>query len=130
MQRLQVRASKLIENARYEDGWNCNWLDVKSLISFDLGVITYKILHGLCPENLRHKFAERSMISEYKARNHRDVQSVEVTLKYAKISFYFSGVKNWSGIPGNIREQESLAPLRKRFRKYLQNQQGPNTTLW
>ena len=35
LQRLQIRARKLTENAKYKDGWNCNWLDVKSLISFD-----------------------------------------------------------------------------------------------
>ena len=122
LQRLQIRARKLIESANYEDGWSCNWLGVKSLISLDLRVMTYKILHGLCPENLRHKCVERSMISEYKARNNRDVQSIKVKLECAKISFYFSGVKNWNDIPGNIREQESLAPFKKRFRKYLQNQ--------
>ena len=74
LQRLQIRARKLIENAKYKDGWNCNWLDVKSLISFDQGVITYKILHGLCPEKLRHKCVERSMISEYGTRNRKDLQ--------------------------------------------------------
>ena len=29
LQKLQIRARKLIENAKYRDGWNCNWLDVK-----------------------------------------------------------------------------------------------------
>ena len=130
LQRLQIRARKLIENAKYKDGWNCNWLDVKSLISFDQGVMTYKILHGLCPDNPRHKFVERAMVSEYKTRNHRDLQIPIVRLEYAKRSFYFSGVKNRNDIPGNIREQESLARFKKRFRKYLQNLQGPNTTPW
>jgi len=43
-------------------------------------------------------------------------------------AFYFSGVKNWNDIPGNIREQESLA----RFKRDLEskNLQGPNTTSW
>ena len=30
LQRLQIRARKLLENVKYKDGWNCNWLDVKS----------------------------------------------------------------------------------------------------
>ena len=119
LQILQIRARKLIENAKYKNGWNCNWLDVKSLISFDQGVMTYKILHGLCPDNLRHRFVERSMVSEYKTRNHRDLQITKVRLEHAKRSFYFSGIKNWNDIPGNIREQE-----------YLQNLQDPNTTPW
>ena len=94
LQRLQTRAKKLMANAKYKDGWTCKWLSVKSLISFDQGVMTYKTLHDLFPENLRHKFTERSMISEYRTRNHGDLQIPKVRLEYAKRSFYFSGVKS------------------------------------
>ena len=79
--------------------------------------MTYKILHGLCPDNLRHKFVERSIVPEYKTRNHRDLQIPKVRLEYAERSFYFSGVKNLNDIPGNIPDQESLACFKKRFRK-------------
>ena len=130
LQRLQIRARKLIENAKYKDGWNCNWLDVKSLISFDQGVRTYKILHCLCPYNFHHKFGERYLISEYRTRNRRDLQIPKIRLEYAKRSFYFSGVKNWNDIPVSIREQESLARFKKRFRKHFQNLPGPNTSPW
>ena len=87
LQRFHIRARKLIESAKYKDGWNCSWLDVKSLISFAQGVMTYKILHGLCPDNLRHKLVERSMVSEYKTRSHRNLQIPKVRLEYAKRSF-------------------------------------------
>ena len=93
------------------DGWACKWLTVKSLISFDQGVMTYKILHDLCPENLRHKFTERSMISEYRTRNRGNLQIPKVWLEYAKRSFYFSGVKNWNDIPHSVREREPIARL-------------------
>ena len=63
LQRLQIRARKLIENAKFTNGWNCIWLDVESLISFDQGVMTDKTLHGLYPDNLSHEFVERSMVS-------------------------------------------------------------------
>ena len=63
-------------------------------------------------------------------RNHRDLKIPKVRLEYAKIRFYFSGVKNSNDIPGNIREQESLARFTKTFGKYLQNLQDPNTTHW
>ena len=49
--------------------------------------MTYKILDGLCPDNRRHTFAERSMASEYKTRNHRDLQIPKLRLEYAKRSF-------------------------------------------
>ena len=131
LQRLQTRAKKLIANAKYKDGWTCKWLSVKSLISFDQGVMTYKILHDLCPENLLHKFTERSMISEYRTRNYGDLQIPKVRLEYAKRSFYFSGVKNWNDIPDNIRERDSIARFRTGLRDYLLNlSQDPNTTPW
>ena len=92
--------------------------------------MTYKILHGLCPYNPRHTSIERFMVSEYKTKNHRDLQIPKIKLGYAKRSFYFTGVKNWNDIPGNIREQESLARFEKRFKKYLQNLEDPNMTSW
>ena len=113
LQRLQISARKLIKNAKYKDGWNCNWLDVKSLISFHQGVTTYKILHVLCPDNLCYKFVERPTTSEHGTRNRRGLQIPKVRLEYAERSFYFSGFKNWNDIPGNIREQESLALFKR-----------------
>ena len=90
-------------------------------MSFDQGVTTYKILHVLCPDNLCYKFLERPKISEYGTRNHRDLQIPKVRLEYAERSFYFSGVKNWNDIPGNIREQELLA----RFKRDLESTKNP-----
>ena len=113
LQWLQIRARKLIQDTKCKEGWNCKWLNVKSLISFDQGVMTYKIMHGLCPESIRHKFVERSMVSEYGTRNHRNLQIPKVWLEYAKRSSYYSGVKNWNDIPDNIREQKSIARLKK-----------------
>ena len=92
--------------------------------------MTYKILHDLCPENLRHKFTERSMITDYRTRNHGDLQIPKVRLEYAKRSFYFSGAKNWNDIPDNIRERESVARFKTGFREYLLNLQDLNTTPW
>ena len=62
---LNCNDYRQLVNAKYENGWTCEWLFVKSLISYDHTVMTYKILHDLCPENLRHKFTKRSTISVY-----------------------------------------------------------------
>ena len=70
-----------------------NVLDVKSLISFDHRIMTYKLLHGLFLENLCYKFVERFTISEYTMRNHRDIQIPKDGLEYAKRTLYYSGVK-------------------------------------
>ena len=93
--------------------------------------MTYKILDDLCPENRRHKFTERSMISEYRTRKRGDLEIPKVRLEYAKRSFYFSGVKNWNDIPDNVRERDSIARFRTGLRDYLLNlSQDPNTPPW
>ena len=43
----------------------CDWLPVKELIRYDRLVMTHKILHGNCPDNLQNKFMRRSQISSY-----------------------------------------------------------------
>ena len=59
------------------------------------------------------------------------ITQIKVRLEYAKRCFYFSGVKNWNNIPNNIREEESIARFRTRFREYLVNLSlDPNTTAW
>ena len=52
LQRLQTRARTLIEGSRLRDGWRCNWLSVQNLIKFDRAVMIYKMMNGLCPDNL------------------------------------------------------------------------------
>ena len=92
---LQIRARKLIEEAKYKDGWNCNWMDVKSLISIYQRFMTYKILHGQPPDNLRRKFVVRSMISEYGTRYRRDLRILKVRLEYASEIFTSRVSKMW-----------------------------------
>ena len=48
--------------------------------AFEQGVQTWKIVHGLWPKSVRHKFVERSMVSEYKTRNHRALKIRRVML--------------------------------------------------
>ena len=68
LQRLQNRAHRLIECARYKDGWECDWLNVRNLLRYERLIATYKINNGLCPEILKNKFTPRSNISKYNTR--------------------------------------------------------------
>ena len=52
------------------------------------------------------------MISEYRTRNHEDLQVPTARLEYANRSFYFFGVKNRNDNPDNSREKELIARFR------------------
>ena len=73
LQRLQSRAKFLTEDAKYKDGWVCDTLPVKELIRYDRLVMTNKIFHRNCPDNMQNKFMRRSQLSSYSTRNSQNL---------------------------------------------------------
>ena len=103
LQRLQTKARTLIESSRLKDGCSCNWLSVSNLITFDRGVMIYKIMNGLCPDNLRGRIVTRSQISNYQTRYQLDLDTPRQNLEFSKSSFFYFDAKTWNEIPLEIR---------------------------
>ena len=47
----------------------------------------YKIINGLCPDNLKGRLATRSQISNYSTRNYLDLDIPRQNLEFSKKSF-------------------------------------------
>ena len=110
LQRLQTRARTLIESSRLKDGWSCNWLSVSNLIIFNRAAMIYKIMNGLCPDNLRGRLITRSQISNYPTRNQLDLDTPRQNLEFSKNCFFYSGPKTWNEVPLEIRMSSTIAP--------------------
>ena len=121
LQRLQTRARTLIEGSRLKDGWRCNWLSVQNLIKFDRVVMIYKIMNGLCPDNLRGRLVTRSQISSYQTRNQLDIDTPRQNLEFSKNSFFYSGAKTWNEIPSEIRTSSTITLFKRKLKEFLQN---------
>ena len=93
LQRLENRARTLIEGSRLKDGWRCNWLSVSNLIKFDRAVMIYKIINGLCPDNLKGRLVTRSQISNYSTRNCLHLDIPRQNLQLSKNSFFYCGAQ-------------------------------------
>ena len=65
LQRLQTRALKIIRNAKIKDTWSCPGMNGENIICFDRNVMTYKIIHKLCPNSFLEKYKPRSSFSSY-----------------------------------------------------------------
>ena len=102
----------MIESSRLKDGWNCNWLSVSNLIMFDRAVMIYKIMNGLCPDNLRGRLVTRSQISNYPTR-----QSLEFSIS----SFFYSGAKTWNEIPLEIRMSSTITTFKRKLKEFLKS---------
>ena len=68
----------------------------------------FKISNKICPESLRDKFAERSMISKYGTRNKTDLQIPRLNLDFSRKCFIYTGLKTWNCIPIHIRGSNTL----------------------
>ena len=78
--------------------------------------MTYKILHILCLENFRHKFTERSKISEYRTRNRGDLQIAKVRLELEKKSEVSTSLVSKTGMISLTtfeKKNQSLVVLRQ-----------------
>ena len=121
LQSLQTRVRTLLESSRLKDGWGCNWLSVSSLIIFDRAVMIYKVMNGLCPDNLRGRLITRSQISNYSTRNQLDLDTPRQNLEFSKSSFFYSGVKTWNEIPLEIRMSSTITIFKRKLKEFLQN---------
>ena len=83
--------------------------------------MTYKIMNKLCPENLLDKYFQRSSISSYKTRNHKDLEIPRYRLEYPKKGFHYAALKAWSEIPLAIHESPTLNCLNKQLKTYLES---------
>ena len=63
----------------------------------------YKIMNGLCQNNLRGRLVTRSQISHYPTRNQIDLDIPGQSLELSKSGFFYSGAKTWNEIPFEIR---------------------------
>ena len=88
---------------------------------FDRAVMIYKIMNGLCPDNLRVRLVTRSQISNYPIRNHLDLDTPRQNLEFSKSSFFYSGAKIWNEIPLEIRMNSTITISKRKLKEFLKN---------
>ena len=80
----------------------------------------YKIMNGLCPDNLRWRLVTRSQISNYPKRSQLDLDTTWQSLEFSESSFFYSCAKKWNEIPLEIRMSSTITMLKKKLKEFLQ----------
>ena len=94
LQSLQTRALEIIKSAKIKDTLSCPWMSVENTICFDRNVMTYKIVHKLCPDSLLGKYKPRANISSYNTINSQDLHIPKHRTEHYKKSFHYSALKD------------------------------------
>ena len=94
---------------------------LKGFNRYERKMMTYKIINGLCPENLFDKYLSRSCFSSYNTRNARDLQIPRCSTEFFKKSFHYTSIQNWNDKPSMIRELPTLNRFKQKLQTHLKS---------
>ena len=119
LQRLQTQALKIIRNAKIIDTWSYPGMNVENIICFDRNVMTYEIMHKLCPNSFLEEYKPRSSFLSYNTRNSQNLQIPKHRTERYKESFHYSALKEWNNTPRDIRKLPTINTFKRQLKFYM-----------
>ena len=125
LQRIQNTAARLITGTKHYESIKpalreLHWLPIESRIIFKLLLITFKIIHGLCPAYLS------PLLQQYcPQRNLRSSSKLLFTVPivnsvtYGERAFSFSAPKLWNTLPNSVKNAPSLSTFKSALKTFL-----------
>ena len=120
LQKVQNAAARLVTRKRKRDSVShtlreLHWLNVESRIIFKVILIVYKVIHGICSENL---------VVRYKQYNCRPndfllLETKVVKTRYGRRTFDYAGPRLWNALPLEVRTIESIDTFKKKLKTIL-----------
>ena len=119
LQKLQNAAARLISKRRkrqsVRDVLNTlHWLPVEKRIIFKILIITFKIIHGLAPENLTN-------LISFRCADTLILNNIFLDTSYGRQSFSYAAPRYWNSLPGNIRFSTTIENFKRLTKTYLFN---------
>ena len=121
LQRLQTQAIKIVRNAKIKDTWSCPGMNVENIICFDRNVMTYKIMHKLCPSSFLEKYKPRSSFSSYNTRNSQNLQIPKHRTERYKKNSHYSAFKECNNTPRYVRELPTINTFKRQLKVYMKS---------
>ena len=120
LQKVQNAAARLVTRKGKRESISStltglHWLNVDSRIIFKMILIVYKVVKGLCSENLK---------VSYKFHNCRPndfllLETRSVKTKYGGCTFEYAGSGLWNALPLELRTVESIEIFKKQLKTLL-----------
>ena len=129
LQCLQNRVARAIAFQRYDEANHRNilndfeWLNIRHLIDYDVGVLMYKTVNGHGPEIRKAAFHDISSIHEHATRSavKGDLFVPRKTTSIAQQAVSVAGPRLWNMIPSTIRNAQSTDTFKVRLKEHYLN---------
>ena len=120
LQKVQNSAARLVLGRRKRDSARealreLHWLDVETRILFKVIVLVFKVIRGLCSDNLSLTF---------KSFNGRPsdfllLDTPNFNTKYGKRLFEYNGSRLWNALPCELKMDEDIASFKNKLKTLL-----------
>ena len=120
LQKVQNSAARLVLGKRRRESAqralrDLHWLNVESRIIFKTVLLAYKIINGMCSDNL---------VLNFKGFNGRPsdflmLETPGAKTKYGKRTFAYNASRLWNALPCDIRTDASVDSFKKRIKTLL-----------
>ena len=91
------------------------WLDVTEKVLFNDLALVFKCINGLAPDYLGKYFIKRSALHNKNTRGCNNFVVPRCRLSMGQRAFYFRGLKEWKGLPDNIRNTKDIDSFKRRL---------------
>ena len=123
LQCLQNRVARANAFQRYDEANHRNilndfeWLNIRYLVDYDLGILMYKTVSGHGPEIRKEAFHDISRIHEHATRSavKGNLFIPRKTTSIAQQAVSVAGPRLWNMIPSTIRNAQSIDTFKVRL---------------
>ena len=125
IQRKMVRFVNNLENRAHVDNLNLRelaWLSVPDRVKFFRMSHLFRIRHKLAPTYLLPNFKLVSVAHSYNTRGSQHNFHVSRELSLFTNGFAFTAIKQWNGLPDNIKSICDFRVFKRRLKEYLIDQ--------
>ena len=107
------------------------WLRISERITFKIGTLVYKALHGEAPSYLQELCVtvsdNNSYLSRHRSASRGDlVVPITRTKTYGSRAFSIAGPATWNMLPASIREATTLSLFKAELKTFLSAKSYPN----
>ena len=120
LQKVQNSAARLVLGRRRRESaskalHDLHWLNVESRVLFKIILLVFKVLKGMCSDNLKLRYKSFNGRSE----DFLKLETPTFRTKYGERTFEWNGSRLWNALPYEVRILEDVEVFKKRVKTIL-----------
>ena len=131
LQCLQNKVARTIVFQRYDEANHRNilndfeWLNIRYLVDYDLGVLMYKTVNGHGPEICTESFHDISSLHDHASKSavKGDLFVPRKTTSIAQQAVSVAGARLWKIVPSSLRNAQSIGIFKVKLKEHYLNLQ-------